>query len=66
MSTPTAQQWATYNGDVTEVVGKQYMGPNLLGEKLTPVVAVYDPETNKTRVGFAYGDHRTNDEAVTP
>lgn len=29
-------------------------GPNTIGEALWPVTADYDPETNKTRVGFSY------------
>lgn len=65
MSTPAAVRFLTYNGNVTEIVGQVVMGPTTLGEYLTPVSAIYDPETNKTKVGFAYGDHRTNDEAVS-
>jgi hypothetical protein len=47
-------RWATYNGNQTHVVG-QLMGPNTLGELLTVVTASYDHQTNKTRLGFAYG-----------
>lgn len=65
MTAPLPQRWATYPGNCTEVVGRQLMGPNTLGERLTPVIAVYDPETDTTRMGFAYGDHRTDDEAVS-
>lgn len=52
------QRWATYPGNTTEMVGQQLVGPNTLGEKLTPVVATYDEHTNTTRVGFVYGDQR--------
>lgn len=55
----TPQRWCTYPGDVTEMVGQQLVGPNTLNEVLTPVVAVHDPTRNITRVGFAFGDHRT-------
>lgn len=54
-STPTAVRFATYPTDVTSIVGRQIMGPNTMGEYMTPVSAVYDPATNRTRVGFAYG-----------
>lgn len=57
-TTPTAQRWATYNGNTTEMVGQTLVGPNTMGEKLTPVIATYDEETNTTRVGFVYGDQR--------
>lgn len=48
-----AEKHANYNGDVTHAVG-EVMGPNEFGERMTVVEAAYDPETNKTRLGFAY------------
>jgi hypothetical protein len=53
MPTPSATRFATYIGDATHMVG-EVKGPNTLGEPLTAVEAVYDPETNTTRVGFTY------------
>ena len=46
-------RFATYPGNVASIVG-EVKGPNLLGEYLTAVTAEHDPETDKTRVGFAY------------
>jgi hypothetical protein len=54
---PPPAKFLTYSGDVTHIVG-EVKGPNTLNELVTAVTAVYDPETDKTRVGFAYGDHR--------
>lgn len=48
-------RYGNYNGDVRHIVG-EVKGPNTLGEMLTAVAAEYDPETNTTRVTFAYGD----------
>lgn len=57
MPAPAATTWLNYSGDRTaEAVGK-VMGPNLLGEYLTVVDAVYDEATGKTRMGLAYGIH---------
>ncbi len=53
---PSASRFANYSGDVTHIVG-EVKGPNTLGELLTAVEATYDAEANRTRVGFAYGDH---------
>jgi len=50
---PLPTRFATYPGDVTHIVGEVH-GPNLLGERLTAITADYDPDTNKTRVGFTY------------
>ena len=49
-----ALQHATYRGDVTHMVG-QPVGPTMENDFLTAVEATFDPETNTTRVGFAYG-----------
>lgn len=45
---------ATYPGDVTHIVTDGAKGPTTFGEAVYPVTADYDPETNKTRVGFSY------------
>lgn len=45
-------RFLNYPGRVDPV--GQVMGPNMFGEYLTAVTADYDPETNKTRVGFRY------------
>lgn len=49
-----------YNGDLTQdlEVGS-VMGPNLLGEMFTVLSVVYNPKTDKTRVGFDFT--RTDD-----
>lgn len=44
--------WCTYTGDVTNGV-REPAGPNTMGELLWPVVASYDPESGKTRVGWS-------------
>lgn len=43
-----------YRGDVTKDAVGQVVGPNTFGEFLTAVEATYDPEADKTRVGFDY------------
>ena len=47
----------TYNGDVRDTFDMQtYLGakgPNYMGEAMFPVSVEYDPETNKTRVGYS-------------
>ena len=48
-----ASRHATYPGNVEHIVG-EIKGPNTIGERLTAVEAIYDPEVDKTRVGFAY------------
>ena len=47
--------FANYRGDHRQILdrGDTAMGPNLMGELLWPVTADYDPETNRTRVGFS-------------
>lgn len=45
-----------YAGDRTSMVGQQ-VGPTTLRDYLTAVDAVYDPATDTTRVGFAFGLH---------
>jgi hypothetical protein len=52
--TPQATRFATYPGNTTDTVG-QIVGPNTLGERFTIVSAMYDPQTDKTRCGFACG-----------
>lgn len=49
---PTA--FLNYNGDVRNVLerGERPMGPSYMGEWWFPLTAEYDPETNKTHVGF--------------
>ena len=48
-----ASRHATYPGNVEHIVG-EVKGPNTIGEHLAAVEATYDPEADKTRVGFAY------------
>lgn len=44
----------TYPNDHTHLAGREEpMGPNYMGEHMWPVTADYDPETNRTRVGFS-------------
>ncbi|MFS0715499.1 hypothetical protein ABC337_04865 [Arthrobacter sp. 1P04PC] len=52
-TTAAPVRFATYPGDCTHIIG-EVKGPNNLGESLRAVTAVYDPATDKTRVGFAY------------
>jgi hypothetical protein len=54
MNNRTPARFADYYGDVTHIIG-EVKGPNTLDEMLQAVTAVYDPETDRTRVGFAYG-----------
>lgn len=61
MTQHVAQQWATYNGRMTHMVG-EVVGPNMLDEYLTCVEVTYNPQTNKTRAGFAYGILKFADE----
>jgi len=50
--------YATYPNDHTHLAGRvEPMGPNAMGELMWPVTADYDPETNKTRVGFSLIPH---------
>lgn len=58
---PKATGHMNYPGDCRHIIG-EVKGPNLLDEMLTAVDAKYDPETNMTRVGFAYGVHLSEDE----
>jgi len=52
--TRQATGYANYNGDVRPGLDmKRAMGPNYMGELMWPVTASYDPETNKTKVGFS-------------
>lgn len=53
--TRLAVGFANYPGDVTaNVLSEGPKGPNTFGELLYPVSAEYDPEVDKTRVGFSY------------
>jgi len=44
----------TYQGNVEHIIG-QPVGPTTLGDYLTAVTAPYDPATDTTNVGFAFG-----------
>jgi hypothetical protein len=46
--------WATYRGDCRGRIGC-LAGPNTFGETMHIAAEVYDPATDTTRVGFAYG-----------
>lgn len=48
--------WLNYAGDVTStaLTCRPFYGPNAMGERLYPVSAVYDEETDLTRVGFTF------------
>lgn len=62
MKTATAADWParpavnhlTYPGDHRHLVEPDQipLGPNAYGESFFPVIAEFDPETNKTRVGL--------------
>lgn len=45
--------FATYPGDVTHVVD-QMMGPTAYGTYVVAMAAIYDPDTNTTRVAFGH------------
>lgn len=50
--------FANYQGDVTAAIQRDIAdgvpkGPNHMGELMWPVTAAYDPEIDKTRVGFS-------------
>jgi hypothetical protein len=45
--------FASYPGDVRDILGQGPFGPNYMGEQMWAVTAEYDAETNKTRVGFS-------------
>lgn len=50
-----AIRYLTYSGDVTNNISpNKPMGPTTMGEPVWPVIAIYYPEINKTRVGFSY------------
>lgn len=51
---PAPVRWLHFHCDAREAIG-QTVGPTTLGERLTAVTADYDPATNVTRVGYAYG-----------
>jgi hypothetical protein len=50
--------WANYSGKAypalcRDITAGLPMGPNYMGELMWPVQAIYDPETDTTRVGFS-------------
>jgi hypothetical protein len=54
----TATGYMNYRGDVlagitADIDSGRPMGPNHMGELMWPVSAVYDAETDRTRVGFS-------------
>jgi len=53
-------RFASYNGDVTEAVGR-IVGPNTLGEWMQVVAADYDASTDRTRLSFAFNVRRDAD-----
>lgn len=66
----TADSWATYSNNVVPAIcdqidSREPMGPTFEGQPLWPVEAVYDPETNKTRVGFTLYGPREDAAAVS-
>lgn len=46
--------YANYNGDQRQILADGAKGPTLDGLACFPVTAEYDPETNRTRVGFSH------------
>jgi hypothetical protein len=49
---------ANYPGNVTAAIARDIesgrpFGPSYMGEQMWPVTATYDPETDRTRVGFS-------------
>jgi hypothetical protein len=50
---PAPQRYATYNGNRTNMLQGLY-GPNDFGEIMCAVDVVHDPDTDTSRVGFAY------------
>jgi hypothetical protein len=50
---PAPARFADYSGNVEANVGA-YRGPTTMGEIMVIVSRDYNPETDKTRVGFAY------------
>ena len=51
---PPAAGKLTYKGRVEVPHPGMPMGPNTLGEWLWPVLWEYDPEADRTRIGFSY------------
>lgn len=58
---PRASGWMNYKGDQRSHIG-EVKGPNDLNEMMTTTEVQYDPDTNKSRVGFAIGVHLSHDE----
>ncbi len=50
---PKPARFATYNGNRANMMGGIY-GPNQLGELMTVVDVEHDPDTDTSRVGFAF------------
>lgn len=57
---PTPSRFATYPHDHREAVGR-FGGPDTTGAFVTVTRAEYDPATDTTRLGFAYGLHESRD-----
>lgn len=55
-TTPEPERHATYPGDKRRMVGTVF-GHEAYGPAVTAVTATYDPDADRTRVGFAYGAH---------
>jgi hypothetical protein len=51
---PPPSTWLNYAGDQSAMTGR-ILGPNTLGEVLTVVSCAYDPQTDRSRVGLAFG-----------
>lgn len=60
-----ASRHLNYRGDCRANLGR-VMGPNDLGEWLEVVTADYDPATDTTRLGLAYGPSRPPVVTVIP
>lgn len=61
-----ARRFASYPGDCREMVGRLLVGPDASGLYLTAVSAAYDTETNRTRIGFAFGPVIDDPEVMGP
>lgn len=62
---PEAYKFLHYTGDHRHAVGR-VMGPTYSGaEVLTVVSATYDPTTDRTRLGLAYGVHRVTEPVAS-
>lgn len=57
---PTPSRFATYPHDHSAAVGR-FGGPDTTGAFVTVTRAEYDPATDTTRLGFAYGLRESRD-----